>query len=173
MRKQRSPSELGFDRYDERRLGKAVKAAKDKRLYIRLQAVLLVLKGMEIQKVAQLYAISKRIVYKWVEVYLQHHQPSSLEDAPKSGRPPVAPAITPGRILQVLDQNPFSLDYRYNVWTVALLAQHLNTLYGCAISRYTLYRRMKQMGLQCKRPRYVYEEKEVSRIQKKGRSLES
>jgi transposase len=173
MRKQRSPSELGFDRYDKRRLLRAVKAAKEKRLYIRLQAVLLVLEGMDIQKVAQLYLVSKRIVYSWLKVYLQHHQPSSLLDAPKSGRPPVAPAITPKRILQVLHQNPFSLGYRYNVWTVALLAQHLNGLYGCTISRYTLYRRMKAMGLECKRPRYIYEEKEVNRIQKKGRSHES
>lgn len=173
MRKPRTPSELGFDRYDKRRLQKAIEASSEKRVYIRLQSVLLVLKGMEIQKVAQLYTISKRIVYRWVETYLQHHQPSSLLDAPKSGRPLVAPALTPNRILGVLDQNPFSLGYRYNVWTVALLAQHLNKLYGCAISRYTLYRRMKAMGLECKRPRYIYEEKEVNRIQKKGRSLES
>lgn len=73
MRKPRTPSELGFDRYDKRRLQKAIEASAEKRVYIRLQSVLLVLKGMEIQKVAQLYTISKRIVYRWVETYLQHH----------------------------------------------------------------------------------------------------
>ena len=104
---------------------------------------------MEIQKVAQLHLKSKRIVYHWLKLYLHNHQPSSLLDAPKSGRPTVAPAITPKRILAVLAQNPFSLGYRYNVWTVALLAHHLNDLYGCEISRYTPYRRMKAMGLKC------------------------
>lgn len=173
MRKQRSPSELGFDRYDKRRLQKAIQAAKEKRLYIRLQAVALVLAGMSIAQVAQVYSISKRTLYTWLQLYVQHHQPADLLDAPKSGRPPVAPAITPKRILAVLDQDPFSLGYRYNVWTVALLAQHLNKLYGCEISRYTLYRRMKAMGLECKRPRYIYEEKDPNRRQKKGRSLES
>ncbi len=39
----------------------------------------------------------------------------------------------------------------------------------CSISARTLRRRMKEIGLRCKRPRYVYSEKEPHRAQKKGR----
>lgn len=65
---------------------------------------------------------------------------------------------------------PSSLGYRTGVWTVDLLAAHLSVRYRCAISPRTLRRRMRALGLRCKRPRYVYSEKEPHVRQKKGRS---
>jgi transposase len=64
---------------------------------------------------------------------------------------------------------PRELGYQTNVWTVALLARRLNERYRCAINTRTLRRRMKQIGLRCKRPRYVYSENEPHLPQKKGR----
>jgi hypothetical protein len=60
------------------------------------------------------------------------------------------------------------LGYHTTVWTVKVLAQHLSLSYGCEIRPFTLYRRMKAMGLRSKRPRYVYSEKDPNRTQKKG-----
>jgi Winged helix-turn helix len=80
-----------------------------------------------------------------------------------------APQITAAHILQHLQCNPLQLGYRTTVWSVQLLAAHLSRQYGCPISSYTLRRRMKAMGLRCKRPRYFYEEKAPHRAQKKGR----
>jgi transposase len=65
-------------------------------------------------------------------------------------------------------RSPLRLGYRTNVWTVELLADRLYQQYGCAIRPRTLRRRMRQMGLRCKRPRYVYSEKEPHLSQKKG-----
>lgn len=173
MRKQKSPSAFGFDRYDKGRLGRALAKATDTRLYVRLKAVLLIAEGMLVSQVAKLFEISRRIVYCWLTTYLRDHRPQSLAERTRSGRPLAAQSITDARILKELKRNPLKLGYRTTVWTVEVLARHLSSRYGCEIRPFTLYRRMKKMGLRSKRPRYVYAEKDPNRTQKKGRSHES
>src|SRR3954453_2871843 len=165
MRKQRSASAFSFDRYDKGRLHRALSKAKDTRIYIRLKAVLLVAQGEPISKVAKLFDKSKRVVYYWLATYLKHHQPAALVDTSRSGRPPAAAAITGKRILLALKRSPLKLGYNTTVWTVALLASYLTERYGCTIRPFTLYRRMKQIGLRCKRPRCYYWEKDPNRAQ--------
>jgi transposase len=159
MRRAKSPTELGFNRYDERRLKKALKHAVDKRPFQRVQAVLLVAQGWALPEVARIAGVSLQAVYTWVTRYLATHQASVLQDAAWSGRPRTAPTITSARILREVRRNPLRLGYRTTVWTVPLLTPHLSRLYHCTLSSYTLRRRMKALGLRCKRPRYVYEEK--------------
>lgn len=173
MRKQKSPSAFGFDRYDKGRLERASAKAADTRLYIRLRAVLLVAEGMLVSEVAKLFYKSRRIVYRWITTYLKNHQPQSLEEGTRSGRPLTAQRITDTRILHELKRNPLKLGYYTTVWTVEVLARHLSDRYGCEIRPFTLYRRMKALGLRCKRPRYIYSEKDPNRAQKKGRSYGS
>jgi transposase len=168
MRRAKSPGELGFNRDDERRLKKALKEAGDKRTFQRVQAVLLVAQGRALPEVALITGVSLQAVYNWTTLYLAAHQVSALQDASRSGRPPTAPPITAACILREVRRNPLYLGYRTTVWTVPLLTHHLSRLYQCTLSAYTLRRRMKALGLRCKRPRYVYEEKEPHQAQKKG-----
>jgi transposase len=170
MRIAKSPSELGFNRYDAPRLAKALERATNKRIFQRLQAVLLVAQGLTADEVAVIENVSAQAVYNWIYRYLDQHQVASLRDLPRSGRPPTAKQITDARILQEMRRNPLQLGYRTTTWTVELLADHLSRRYGCAINPHTLRRRMKAIGLKFKRPRYFYEEKDPHRIQKKGRS---
>jgi transposase len=169
MRTAKSPSELGFNRYDAPRLRRALKQATDKRLFQRVQAVLLVAQNHAVSEVADISGVSAQTVYNWVNLYLQEHKVEALEDSPRSGRPLSAEQITSARILRELHRNPLKLGYRTTVWTVALLAEHLSRRYQCLIGSFTLRRRMKSLGLRCKRPRYFYEEKDPHRAQKKGR----
>ncbi len=173
MRKQKSPSQLGFTAYDITRLNKAKQNVADKRTFIRIHAVLLVAQGSNISIVAKLIDKSFQIVYQWITAYLNCHQVEVLKDASRTGRPLAAQNITDERIIGALRCSPLALGYQTNVWTVATLATYLNDLYDCSISPRTLYRCMKQIGLECKRPRYVYEEKDINRAQKKGRLSES
>jgi transposase len=108
------------------------------------------------------------MVYTWVARYLAARQVGTLQAAPRRGRPQTATRLTPARILREVRRNPLQLGYRTTVWTVPLLTAHLGRLYQCTLSPYTLRRRMKAVGLRCKRPRYVYEEREPHRAQKKG-----
>ena len=172
MRKQRSALELGFDRYDVGRLQKLINQVNDKRTYIRVRSVQMVAEGKPISQVAAILNVTPQIIYRWIRIYLKVHQPQSLLDKPKKGRPRVAGQVTEKRILKELSGNPMRLGYFVNTWTVATLAQRLSSLY-CPISPRTLYRRMKAMDLQCKRPKYFYEEKDRNRTQKKGLLFES
>jgi len=143
--------------------------ASDVRLYRRLQAVFLVALGWAVREVARLTAARPWAIYHWVRRYLHTHQPDSLHDAPRSGRPPAALRLTDSRILREWRRDPLRLGYNTTGWTVALLAQHLGQKYGCPISARTLRRRLHQLGLRWKRPRYVYATKDPHRVQKKGR----
>jgi transposase len=169
MRIPQSPTELGFNRDDRQRLHKALRQVSDKRTFRRLQAVSLVAQGRGVHEVADIIGVSAQAVYRWLDGYLRSHQVEALYEQQRSGRPRVAAPITAARLLRELRRNPLRLGYYTTVWTVELLAGHLTERYGCQISPRTLRRRMKQIGLRCKRPRYVYAEKDPHRAQKKGR----
>lgn len=168
MRIAKKATELGFKWVDRRRLANALKQVEDARSYRRLQAVLLVAKGHNINEVARLSGKRSQTIYNWVNLYLQNHAVESLFDCFRSGRPLSANAVTASRILSALKRDPLRLGYNTTVWTVPVLARHLSQRFGCEISSHTLRRRMKQIGLRWKRPRYVFAEKEPHRTQKKG-----
>jgi transposase len=170
MRRSASPSELGFNERDCQRLSDALAQTVEARVFRRMQAVLLVARGRSFAEAAEITGLSLRSVYHLVDRYLQSHQIESLQDRPRSGRPPEASDLTAARILRELRRSPLKLGYRTNVWTVEILAHHLNERYHCSISPRTLRRRMKEINLVCKRPRYFYEEKDPNRAQKKGQS---
>lgn len=170
MRKPLSPSELGFNARDIHRLSIALAQTVEARFFRRIQAVRLVAEGRSFGEASQITGLSLRSVYHLVERYLQSHQVESLLDRPRTGRPPDAPDLTEAQILRELRRSPLNLGYRTNVWTVETLAHHLGQRYQCEIAPWTLRRRMKEMDLVCKRPRYFYEEKDPHRAQKKGPS---
>ena len=169
MRRPLSPSELGFTARDRKRLRQALVVTDEVRLFRRLQAVLLVGDGSSFAAAAAITGLSVRTVYHLVGQYLAAHSVAALHEQARSGRPPAAAEITGQRILAELTRSPLGLGYRTNVWTVESLAEQLGSRYKCSISPRTLRRRMKQIGLRCKRPRYVYSEKEAHLPQKKGR----
>jgi transposase len=168
MRTAKGPAELGFTRYDRPRLTKALRGATEARDSRRLQAVLLVARGRPITEVAQITCVSRRSVYVWLERYLKDHRVEDLTERPRSGRPTTAEVITDGRIRRELAKSPMALGYSTTTWTVKTLANHLSRTYDCPITERTLRRRMRDMGLCWKRPRYVYSTKDPHRTQKKG-----
>jgi transposase len=168
MRKPTTPADLGFTARDRRQLSRALADAQPTRVFRRLQAVLLIAQGYTATESAKITGLSLRSVYHLVKRYIAGHQIDDLLDPSCAGRPMVAPKITSARILAEVKRSPLRLGYRTNVWTVELLADRLHQQYGCEISPRTLRRRMRALGLRCKRPRYVYSEKELHLPQKKG-----
>ncbi len=171
MRKARNPTERGFEPYDQQRLAKALHGIKNVRTYRRTQAVLLVAQGRPVPETAGIVGVQAWAVYAWIRTYLQGHDPDSLRDAPRPGRPRAAAAITNERIAQEIRRDPMRLGYNSTDWTVALLADHLRQKYGTSITVRTLRRRMHDLGLRWKRPRYRYATKDPHRAQKKGGSF--
>lgn len=71
MRKQKSSSEFGFDHHDCIRLQDAMNSAPNRRTFLRLQAVFMFIKGMDVQNIAKFSAKSIQIVYRWIRVCLR------------------------------------------------------------------------------------------------------
>jgi len=169
MRKITSPAEIGFTKHDLKQISTAMNHTSKASEYRRLQAVWLIAQGHTVADVAQLTNTPTRSVYRWVEKYLETRTVSSLKHCEGAGRPAIATRITRARILRELRRDPLKLGYNTNVWTVALLAHRLSQVCECPITERTLRRRMKEIGLVWKRPRYVFATKDPHRAQKKGR----
>lgn len=167
MRRAKNPIERGFRVYDQQRLSETLHSTQDTRTYRRVQAVLLVAQGRAVPETAQIVDARPWAVYDWIRTYLQEHDPDSLRDAPRSGRPQAAPEITPERIQREILRDPARLGYNSTGWTVSLLADHLRHKYGSCPSLRTLRRRMHELGLRWKRPRYIYATQDPHQAQKK------
>lgn len=155
---------------DAKRLRLFLKRLTDKRTFVCVFSLCLLAEGWSVTTVTQHLMVNRREVYRWLHRYLHDRDPSSLRDRPRRGRPHVARKLTPKRILTALDKDPRKQGFAHNAWTVATLTQYLNTRHGTQVSEATLRRRMRDIGLRYKLPKYVYEEKEPNRAQKKGRS---
>src|SRR5260370_16644660 len=107
MRRARTPAELGFDRYDQGRLARALDRATEARVFRRLQAVLVIACGWAIAEVARVTRLRPWAIYYWVRRYLKAHRPEALADAPRSGRPSSPRPITDPPILPHLPPHPF------------------------------------------------------------------
>lgn len=167
MRKALGPAQRGLTKYDRARLRRALGHTEDVRVYQRAQALLLVAEGYTLAEAAHVTGLSRPTVHLWLKRYVQHRRIEALSDEPRRGRPPVAADITSEQILLELNCPPSDWGYSTHVWTVALLAKHLERRYGCPINPHTLRRRMRALGLRWKRPRYVFSEKAPHLPQKK------
>lgn len=168
MRRAKNPAERGFEPYDKQRLARALRGVGNARICRRVQAVLLVARGRTVPETAEIAGVPSWAVHDWIRTYLRTHDPDSLRDAPRSGRPRAGPAVTKERIEREIRRDPMPLGYNRTGWTVSLRAHHLRQKYGSCPSVRTRRRRMHEPGLRWKRPRHVYAAKDPNRAQKKG-----
>src|SRR5438067_1066003 len=132
-----------FFRGDANKLRRAMAQVQDRRTYVRMQAVLLYCEGKRIKEITTLLSKSRQVVYNWVKMFLHTHDPFSLLEASRSGRPIAASAITGKCIVSAHKNDPRNAGYRVNAWTVETLADYLNRSYQTSITTITLRRRMR------------------------------
>jgi len=168
MRPARSAKQWGLNGHDRRRLRRALAETLDLRLFRRVQAVLAVARGGSCGDAAVLVGMTERAVELWVGRYVRRHRVEDLADAPRGGRPPAAEGLTDELLLREFEKDPQALGYKATAWTVPLLAEHLGRCCDCPVTRRTLRRRMKAVGLAWKRPRHVFAGKAGDLPQKKG-----
>ena len=157
-----------FSLIDRCRLKRAITAAREARLYRRIEAVLLVAEGQPISEVARRVRATRLSVRSWVERYLATHDAATLADRPRRGRPHSAPRLTPRRLAAALTRDPRGCGYQATSWTVPLLRHYLQQRHGITIGARTLRRRLHEADYRWKRPRYVYAGRAVHLAQKKG-----
>src|SRR4051812_13418494 len=78
---------LNLNAWQRRRLRRQLRATHDARLYRRTLAILEVDRGRSVRDVALSLGVEPRTIYYWIEAYTREHDPSSLGDGERPGRP--------------------------------------------------------------------------------------
>ena len=152
---------------DRKRLAVALEAAREARVYRRVEALLLVAEGQTVAEAARRCHVDRSSVHRWLRQYGTQRDAAVLADRPRSGRPRQSNRLTPRRLAAVLARDPRRCGYQATSWTVPLLAHDLAAK-GIAVSPRTLRRRLHEAGYRWKRPRYVYVARAAHLPQKKG-----
>jgi transposase len=168
MRRHDQSSGTRLDDADRKRLAAALAAAREARVYRRLEALLLVAEGHSMAEAARRCRVDRSSVHRWLAQYRAEHEATALRDRPRSGRPRRHCTLTPRRLSAALARDPRRCGYQATSWTVPLLAHDLAAHKGIAVSPRTLRRRLHEAGYRWKRPRYVYVERAAHLPQKKG-----
>src|SRR5215207_4968303 len=154
-----------------RALERALAAARDRRHWCRLRAVLLAAEGADPPGIAHALGVSRASVYSWVAQYLAARDPDAMADAPRSGRRPALDAAARERLAALAAASPRDFGYHTFGWTAALLARHLGAETGRPASEPTVRRALHALGLRWKRPRFVLARRDPEREGKKTRPL--
>jgi len=153
---------------DRKRLAAALEAAREARVYRRVEALLLVAEGQTVAEAARRCHVDRSSVHRWLARYGAERDATALADRPRSGRPRRSSRLTPRRLAAVLARDPRRCGYQATSWTAPLLAHYPAAQDGIAISARTLRRRLHEAGYRWKRPRYVYAGRATHLAQKKG-----
>jgi transposase len=159
---------VGLGGRDRKRLAAALEAAREARVYRRVEALLLVAEGHSVAEAARHCHVDRSSVHRWLARYGAGRDATALADRPRGGRPRQSSRLTPRRLAVVLARDPRRCGYRATSWTVPLLAHYLAAQEGVAISARTLRRRLHEADYRWKRPRYVYAGRATHLAQKKG-----
>jgi transposase len=153
---------------DRQQLAAALDAAREARVYRRIEALLLVAEGHTVAEAARRCRVDRSSVHRWLAQYIARRDASALTDRPRSGRPRRSSTFTPQQLAAALARDPRRCGYRATSWTVPLLAHYLAAHEGIAVGARTLRRRLHEAGYRWKRPRYVYGQRAAHLAQKKG-----
>lgn len=143
---------------ERRRLERQLHTTEDARLYRRTLAILEVAGGRPIAEVAASLQVDRRSIFRWLEAYRRQRDPEALGDRPGRGRKSLWDEEHRAFLNSLMEDSPQDLGYEATQWTVPLLGQHLNRCNLPPCSPATLRRRIHDLGLVWKRPRYVLQE---------------
>jgi transposase len=117
----------------------------------RAHFVLLAARGYSPPEIGALLGYDAQTVRIWLKAY-QRQRCAGLDDAPRSGRPPLDRHLT--AVIQAqASQPPTNSGFLQTCWTVALLVLHLATRFRLAVSPSRVRRALHQAGFCWKRPK--------------------
>jgi transposase len=141
--------------WQRRRLRRQLKEADDARTYRRTLAVLELDRGRTAADVAAMLGGTRQSVHNWAAAYAADHDPASLEDRHRSGRPADLCEQTECVLRSLMPSSPHDFGYPDTDWTVPLLQGELERGSGLLPSDETVRRALHRLGYVWKRPRYV------------------
>ena len=138
-----------------RQLQRLLRQTQDARLYRRTLAILEIARGTPTVQVARTLGVSRRVVYYWVEGYVERHDLADLALRHSPGRPTLWTEEARALLQELLAGPPTARGYYAGNWTVPLLQEELRHGTGGRFSDDTIRRELHRLGYVWKRPRYV------------------
>jgi transposase len=151
-----------------RALKQRLRQTKELREFRRLQALLMVAEGLEIKKVSDFLGVTVQSIYHWLDRYDRYRQAHRMREGHHPGRPPVKSSRVEALLEKILVQKPQDYGYRFALWTVKLMVDHLKHRYDLEVSPSTVRRCLRQLRYHYKRPRYVLSRLSPTWRQQKG-----
>jgi transposase len=138
----------------QRRLRTQLDQTEDARVYRRTLAILEAARGIPLAQIARTLGVSRRIVYYWLQAFVQRYDPADLCREDRAGRPTLWTEEARALLQQLLADAPAAWGYAAAAWTVPLLQEQLRHATGQSFSDDTIRRELHRLGYVWKRPRY-------------------
>ena len=135
-------------------------------VYRRAQAVHFSSQQLQVPQIARIVNLDRSVVSRWLH---------RLEDEGLSGLwPPKADGEFQAALIEVVEQNPRDLGYKFTRWTAALLAEHLRRKTHVEVAGVTVSKTLRRLGYRYGQPKldlkHRQDPKEVARAKRQKRS---
>ena len=124
-------------------------------LEVRRRAVRAVYRGMSVIEVAEAYGVDRRTLHRWLAGYESGGE-AGLGRRQGSGRPRKLPELGEEDFRRLILQPPGGYGFETDLWTVARVHAVLEQRLGVAVSRDTVWRRLREAGLTYQKPERQY-----------------
>lgn len=131
----------------------AIKTHPNLRVRQRAQMIRLLHLGYKPQEVGDLLSVSGTLVYMWHARWREEGL-AGLENKPKPGRPKAGGAEYKQKLEEIIETEPHTLGYGFNVWTVKRLLAHMEKETGVRVHENTLRNRLEELGYVFRRPKH-------------------
>jgi transposase len=138
-----------------RALEHQLQQTSDARVYRRTLALLEYHRGRAITEIALSLGVTRRSIHNWIAAYEQGHDPHTLGDALRSGRPLLWSAQQHALLSTLLQSTPDRWGYFAVHWTVPLLREQIERTTGQKFSEDTIRRALERQDYVWKRFRYA------------------
>lgn len=123
---------------------------------IRVRAVRALKQGMSMSEVARAYQTHRSTIHRWLERHDAHGGDAGLARRPVNGRPRVLGSFDEGGLRSIVLSPASEFGYETDFWTCGRLAQVIRRRFRKKVSKWTVWRRLREAGLTYQKPERRY-----------------
>jgi transposase len=128
-------------------------SARRRKVWCRATGLLMLAQGKRCQDVAKSLGISIDTITDWKRRWIREGV-ASLEDKPRSGRPPRATPRYLKLLEEAVNRGPRAYDYLFSVWSCGRLAAHLKKKSGIDLKGKRVRKYLAKLGFVYRRPKH-------------------
>jgi transposase len=124
---------------------------------VRIRAVEAVRRGWAVGEAADAFGVTRQTLHRWLSRYEKGGE-AGLARRPGSGRPRKLEELDEEDICAIVLRPATAFGYETDLWTVGRLHRVIGEQYHVAVSRDTVWRRLREAGLTYQKPEREYHE---------------